>query len=335
MPASSQHLPDRSLSRRTLLGASAALGAGLALPLAGTSQAAGGRTWPTSLALPKGFRPEGITIGPRPYAYTGSLANGDVHRVSLASGTGTIVSRGLGAGHPAVGLTIDTYDRRLFISGGPSGELRVVDLRSGEIERVHRVGGEGAFVNDVVLMSDSAWFSDSLKPQLYRLALGRDGTPGEVSTIPLTGDWVNGPSVIDLGIIANGIARTPDGTGLLLINLSVKGGGLMRIDPRTGVARRGDLGVATPLADGLLVIGRTLYCVLPHKNAVDVFRLDSSGLRARHVTRITDPRFQMPPTIAPWGDRLYLPNGRFDVPPTPDTEYNMVAIPRPRLGSGS
>lgn len=44
------------------------------------------------------------------------------------------------------------------------------------------------------------------------------------------------------------------------------------------------------------------------------------------ITRITDPRFRIPTTAAAWGDRLYLPNARFDVEPTPDTEYDVVAV---------
>jgi hypothetical protein len=31
----------------------------------------------------------------------------------------------------------------------------------------------------------------------------------------------------------------------------------------------------------------------------------------------------------PGGNRLYLPNARFTTPPTPDTTYNAVAIPKP------
>ena len=45
--------------------------------------------------------------------------------------------------------------------------------------------------------------------------------------------------------------------------------------------------------------------------------------------RVTDPRFDVPTTVAEFGNRLYLVNARFSTPPTPTTTYNAVAIPRP------
>ncbi|GAA0392433.1 hypothetical protein Acor_17310 [Acrocarpospora corrugata] len=39
-----------------------------------------------------------------------------------------------------------------------------------------------------------------------------------------------------------------------------------------------------------------------------------------------DGRFDVPTTIAPFRDRLYLPNARFTTTPTPTTTYNVVAI---------
>ncbi|MEU6353032.1 superoxide dismutase [Streptomyces sp. NPDC047072] len=301
---------DRSFARRTLLTTTAAL-SGAAL-LGSTAQAAETRqaAWPTQFPLPDGFQPEGITIGARPFAYFGSLADGSVYRASLATGRGSVVVKG--AGRPTVGLKIDRHGR-LFLAGGDSGEIRVADARSGATE-VYAVGG--TFVNDVILTPGAAWFTDSFKPVLYRLA------KGGVTTVPLTGDWQQGPE-----FTANGIERTPDGRALLVVNVFANGGGLMRVDPRTGAARAVDLGTAKlPNGDGLLLLGRTLYAVQQAQNAVDVFRLNDSGTRGTAITRITDPRFRIPTTAAAWGRRLYLPNARFDVDPTPATDYDAVAV---------
>ena len=310
---------DRSLARRRLLTAAAAL-SGAAL-LGGTAHAAETRqgAWPAQFPLPAGFQPEGITIGTTPFAYFGSLANGDLYRASLATGRGSVVSAGLGTGHPTVGLKIDRHGR-LFLAGGASGELRTVDARTGEIEQVYATGG--TFVNDVILTPGAAWFTDSFKAVLYKLVLGRHGTPGAVETVPLTGDWAQGDD-----FTANGIERTPDGSALLLVNAFANGGGLMRVDPRTGAARAVDLGTARlPNGDGLLLLGRTLYAVQQAQNAIDVFRLNAAGTQGTAIARITDPRFRIPTTVAAWGRRLYLPNARFDVEPTPDTEYDAVAV---------
>ncbi|MEV4031807.1 SMP-30/gluconolactonase/LRE family protein [Streptomyces umbrinus] len=324
-------LADRSFARRRLLTTAAALG-GAAL-LGGTAHAAESpekgpqedpqkgsqKNWPDRFPLPNGFQPEGIAIGSAPFAYFGSLANGDIYRASLATGRGSLISKGPGAGHPSVGLKIDRHGR-LFVSGGAGGDLRTVDVRTGEIEKSYAVGG--TFVNDVILTPGAAWFTDSFAPQLYRLALDRHGRPGPVRTVPLGGDWQQGTD-----FTANGIERTPDGSALLVVNAFADGGTLMRVDPRTGIAAAVDLGGAKiPNGDGLLLLGRTLYVVQQQQNAIDVFRLNSAGTKGTVITRITDPRFRIPTTAAAWGDRLYLPNARFDVEPTPDTEYDAVAV---------
>jgi len=110
----------RSFARRRVLEAGAALGGtALLAPLGGVARAAGstGQRWPTRFPLPDGFRPEGITIGSSPYAYFGSIANGDVYRASLATGRGRVISQGLGAAHPVIGLKIDRRER--LERGGP------------------------------------------------------------------------------------------------------------------------------------------------------------------------------------------------------------------------
>ncbi|ANS64113.1 hypothetical protein SLINC_1889 [Streptomyces lincolnensis] len=302
---------DRSFARRRLLTTAAAL-SGAAL-LSGTAHAAGSErtAWPAQFPLPDGFQPEGITIGAKPFAYFGSLADGDIYRASLATGRGSVVVKGTGG--PTVGLKIDRHGR-LFLAGGDSGEIRTADARTGRIEKVYATGG--TFVNDVVLTPGAAWFTDSFEPVLYKL------TRGAVETVPLTGDWQQGTD-----FTANGIERTPDGRALLVVNAFADGGGLARVDPRTGVARTVDLGTAKlPNGDGLLLLGRILYAVQQRQNAIDVFRLNDSGTRGTAIARITDPRFRIPTTAAAWGGRLYLPNARFDVEPTPQTEYDAVAV---------
>ncbi|GKQ34766.1 superoxide dismutase [Streptomyces sp. A012304] len=313
----------RSPARRRLFTAAAALSGaalfgGTAIAHAAESRRTGR---PTGFPLPDGFQPEGVAIGTRPFAYFGSLADGDVYRADLATGRGSVVVPGLGAGHPTVGLKIDRHDR-LFLAGGASGEIRVADARTGETGPVYATGG--TFVNDVILTPGAAWFTDSFRPQLYELSLGRHGAPKSVRTVPLGGDWVQGED-----FTANGIERTPDGSALLVVNAFADGGSLMRVDPRTGTARTVDLGPAKlPNGDGLLLLGRILYVVQQAQNAVDVFRLNAAGTRGTAIARITDPRFRIPTTVAAWGDRLYLPNARFDVEPAPDTEYDVVAVNR-------
>ncbi|MFF9777541.1 hypothetical protein ACF1HJ_28260 [Streptomyces sp. NPDC013978] len=77
--------------------------------------------------------------------------------------------------------------------------------------------------------------------------------------------------------------------------------------------------------DGLLLEGTTLYAV--HFNTVSVIQLNSTGTTGHISERRTDPRFDMPTTIARYGSRFYLPNARFGVPSPESADYTVVAIP--------
>jgi sugar lactone lactonase YvrE len=291
---------------------------------ASASVADGGRAdvFPTTIPLPDGFRPEGIAIGTLPFAYFGSLGDGSIYRANLVTGEGRIISEGPGT--PSVGLDIDRR-ARLFVSGGAAGDARVVKVTSGEVLASYQFTTEASFVNDVVLTPDAAWFTDSLNPVLYRLPLDRHGglpDPDEVETLPLTGDLV-----FQEGFNTNGISRTPDGRGLLVIQSNT--GLLFRVDPETGVTTQVDLGGETlPNGDGMLQRGRTLYVVQNQLNQVAVVRLDRAGTAGTVVDRLSDPRFDVPTTVDTFGNRLYLPNARFTTEPTPTTPYSAVAIPR-------
>jgi sugar lactone lactonase YvrE len=125
---------------------------------------------------------------------------------------------------------------------------------------------------------------------------------------------------------ANGIAPTPDGAALLVVQSGV--GLLHRVDPKSGVTKVVDLGDAAPLTngDGLLLMGRTLYVVQNRQNAIDVFRIASDGRSGTFLRRLTDPGFDVPTTVAAYRDRLYLPNARFTTEPTPETTYSVVSV---------
>jgi len=296
--------------------------AGAATAAAPATAPAGHDRFPTTIALPLGFPPEGIAIGGT-FAYFGSRLDGSIYRADLRTGAGRIISPGPGT--PSLGLKIDRRGR-LFVAGGTGADARVIDARTGAVLARYPLISPG-FVNDVVLTRDAAWFTDSANPVLYKLTFGRHGAlPATATRLPLTGDLVFGT-----GTNANGIVTTPDGRGLIVVQSNT--GKLFRVDPRTGATRTVDVGTETLTnGDGLLRIGRTLFVVQNRLNVVAVLRLNRAGTRARLVTRVTDPRFAIPTTVAAFRHRLYLPNAQFTVMPTPTTPYNAVAIPRPATG---
>ena len=279
--------------------------------------------FPTEIALPDGFPPEGIAIGVLPYAFFGSRADGDIYRANLITGSGSVISQGPGT--PSLGMKVDLR-ARLFVAGGSGGDARVINAITGAVLASYTFATAPTFVNDVVLTGDAAWFTDSQRPFLYKVPLGRFGSlPNQAAVVdvPLGGDWAQVP-----GTNANGIARTPDGDALLVIQSAT--GLLFRVDPSTGDATQVDLGGASLAnGDGLLLSGRTLFVVQNRLNQVAVVRLNSEGTAGEVTEHLTDPRFDIPTTVASFGNRLYLPNARFTTPPMPSTPYNAIAIPKP------
>jgi sugar lactone lactonase YvrE len=289
-------------SRNLLVGG--LLTAALAFPFAPASVAGAN---PTVLPLPDNFRPEGIaTIGST--AYVGSLVDGDIYGLDLRTGEGSVVSEGPGT--PSVGL--HAHDGLLWVAGGPTGTGRVVDPGSGEVRASYSLTSAPTFINDVVVTDDAAWFTDSAKAQLYRVSLA-DGT---VSTLPLSGDWVQGATTS-----ANGIESTPDGSALLVINSF--NGTLYRVDPATGAAAAVEGGSGLDNGDGLLLQGRTLYVVQNRLDKVAVLRVSGDGSTVVWQREITSADFQVPSTVARWGQRLYLPNAQFGLT---DPTFEVVAV---------
>ncbi len=294
--------------RRTALAGVPAVLLGLA-----SAQAANAATFPTKFSLPNGFQPEGIAIA-RGTAYFGSRTDGDIYAADLRTGLGKVISQGLGTG--SLGMKVDRFGR-LFVAGSTGGNGRVIDTRTGEILASYTfTSATPTFVNDVILAKTGAYFTDSQQPVFYRVA----GAKPE--TIALSGDYQHLP-----GNNANGISLTPDGRALIIVQSST--GFLLRVDPQTGVARRIDIGDALMTnGDGLLLLGRTLYVVQNRLNKIAVLKLNHTGTKGEVVGELTSPDFDVPTTVAAFGNRLYLPNARFTTPPTPTTEYWVTAVDR-------
>ncbi|MFC5955863.1 SMP-30/gluconolactonase/LRE family protein [Streptomyces pratens] len=310
-------------SRRAVLGGAAAIAlatlAGAAG--AGTAQAGGHRAdWPTEFPLPDGWLPEGITIGARPYAYMGSRANGAIYRTDLRTGQGRVFHEGA-PGLASIGLKLDDRDGLLYVAGGAGGTACLVDARTGALRTTHQLtSATGHFINDVALLGDRAWFTDSRDAVLYGVPRGRRGT---VRALPLSGDWEQSPDVNN----ANGVVSTPDGRDVIVVKSTP--GELYRVSLHTGHATRIALSGAADVVngDGLVRVGRTLYVVQNRLNVVTVFHLDAGVTTATLRRSITDPRFDVPATAARYRDRLYLVNARFASPQTPRTTFAAVGVP--------
>ena len=305
------------MRRITLLAAWMAVAASvLAAPLG-----AGGGL-PEKIALPDGFRPEGIAISQNGTFYVGSIPTGAIYRGSLKTGEGEIINPGAATGRASIG--IELHDGRLYVAGGPTGSGFVFSARSGRLLKTYRFTTETTtFVNDVVVAGGAAYFTDSRRPFLYRVAIGSNGHhgkghhghghPREATAIPLSGAIVYGE-----GNNANGIDKSRDGRTLIIVQTNV--GKLFTVNRRTGLTREIVLDEPVVNGDGILLDGRTLFVVQNLDNKVAVVRL-SRRLRSGDVQiHLTDPDF---------GDSLYAVNARFrPTPPPPDFDYWINRFPK-------
>jgi sugar lactone lactonase YvrE len=294
-----------------LLLASAPGGARAALPI------------PDEIALPNGWLPEGIVTGHGPVIYSGSRANGAIYAADLLTGEGEILVAGQ-TGRVAVGLSFDARTNYIYVAGGNTGKAWIYDADTGAEVREYTLTAPGTFINDVIVTFDGAYFTNSALAEYYRVPLGPGGQPadpGDVETIPLSGEWTQVP-----GFNANGIEALPNGNTLIIVNSTQ--GTLYSVEAHTGVATLIDLGGASVSAgDGILLMrGRTLFVVRNRLNLIAVVELAPDLSSGEVVREITQSNFDVPTTIAKWANQLYVVNARFTTPPTPSTPYNIVRV---------
>lgn len=272
---------------------------------------------PKVIALPNGYQPEGIATKGANF-YVGSVADGAIVRGNVLTGRVTPFVPGT-PGDATTGLEVS--GSLLFAAGAGTGTLKVYDLRTGRKLADRRVAPAGeSFINDVSVLGGNAYFTDSLKSQLYVLPIKHGNRFGAVRTLPT-------PDIaLVAGFNANGIETTPDHKALLVIQSNT--GLLHRVSPRTGRSTVVDLGGAgLTNGDGILLRGRTLYVVRNQNNQIVKVALNRRGDRGRVTGVLTDPALDVPATIAPFGPFLYAANARFSTPPTPTTPYSVVRIP--------
>ena len=274
--------------------------------------------FPESIPLPTGYQPEGVDTRGKT-AYAGSLADGDVITVDLRSGELTrLVDNDTAAGRVAVGLTVERG--LVIVAGGPTGRAFVYDAQTGaEVADLELTDPTtGTFINDVVVAGGSAWFTDSLQAQLYRVPLrgGVVGTPETISMSGPAGDFVTGFNL-------NGIEATD--RELIVVN-STKGE-LYAVEP-DGESRSIDLGGETVTdGDGLLLIGRQLFVVRNQLNQIDVVELSARLTSGEVIRTITSSLFDVPTTVAKHGNRLVLVNARFGIAEPETAEFDLVQVP--------
>jgi hypothetical protein len=282
------------------------------------------QSFPATIDLPDGWLPEGIVTGNGPTLYSGSRRHGGVYAADLRTGEGEIVVPPQ-TGRIAVGMDFDSRTGYLFVAGGPGGAGNVYDTETGASVTSFQFVTLPAstFVNDVIVTREAAYFTDSFRPFIYRVALGPNGEPaGGFTSMPLSGDYVH-----QMGFNVNGIVATPSGDRLIIVQTGT--GLLFSVDPTTGDAIEIDLnGYSVSAGDGLLLHGKTLYVVRNQLNLVAELELSPDLTSGVLVQEITDARLDTPTTIDRLGSALYVVNARFSAGTDPSVTYTVERIER-------
>ena len=295
------------------------LAASLAVTTSATALAAPDA--PHIIVLPGATSAEGIATGAGATFYAGDLFAGDIFRGDLRTGA---VERFIDApaGRNALGIRVDLEDGLLFVAGGFTGQGYVYDLRTGADVAVFQFGTPpGSIINDVIVSGGAAWFTDSLQPHLYRVPINADGSVGAFTTLTVSGPAADLTGAFNL----NGIAAADDGT---LLVAHTGDGTVYTVDPVTG-ASAPIAGANVPNVDGILLEAGRLWAVQNFSNQITELKLSGDLASASVVRVITDSAFEVPTTVARWGNRLATVNAKFDTgfPPTAST-FEVVEVRR-------
>jgi hypothetical protein len=302
----------------------------LVVSLPGIADTSEQAPFPDLIPLPAAFGSEGIAVGRGHTFYVGSFTPPTLGQILVGDlRTGTLEELVPPTGTAAVGMKVDPRTNFLYVAGGPSGSGRIYDAESGAEIASYQFQPPGVNgLNDVVVTHHAAYFTDTNRPFLYRIALSPNGEPQNGTVIPLPANFgVRGGCTVGPGPRGNGIAATPNGTYLVQIHMSE--GQLYRTDTETLTLvpialTGGDFAGGAPVCsgDGLLLDGLTLYIGQFTLNRIAVVELAPdllSGVVTGYITEPfqTDAAIKLPTTLAEFGNRLYAVTYG-GAPPSPD-----------------
>lgn len=223
----------------------------------------------------------------------------------------------------ALGLKADGQGR-LWVAGARTGSMHVVDIATGE--RLARfTTPEGPWlINDVALTSNAAYFTDTLRPMLWRVA--RDSV-ADAALEP----WLSFEgTALEYGAEPNlnGIVATPDGRYLIVVLM--KTGRLFRINTQTRevtAIATGDS--ALDGGDGLALIGHRLFVVRQSAGEIVALDLSPDLESATEAKRIKPAELAWPATVAVRGNRLIVANSQLNRRSSgePVLPFSLVSIP--------
>jgi Cu-Zn family superoxide dismutase len=252
--------------------------------------------------------PEGIALKGKSF-FVSSTTDGTIFKGST-KGPRTLAPFAAGGADgrtTATGMTINRG--RLFVSGAGTGKAFVLSTADGSTLKVLDTapGTTPTFLNDVTVADGFAYFTDSLRPIIFRAATS-GATVGDMEPwLDLTGT----PFVYQAGFNANGIVNFDDGRLLVVVQSNT--GKLFRINTKTKAVTQIDTGGKTFVnGDGLVAHGSRLYVVQNADNQITEVKLRRGHREGRVRSVLKSDLFAFPTTAARDGSRLLVVNSQFD-----------------------
>jgi sugar lactone lactonase YvrE len=290
-----------------------------------------------SFSLPADARfPEGIAFSQATQMFytanaeTGAVVEisrkGDVSRVVVPPGV--LAPKGTATFPVALGMKVDGANR-LWIAGGRTGRMSVVDIKSGKLLKQVVAPTPGAsLINDVVVVGNAGDFTDSTAPTLWRLAA--QGTQfGELEAWTTFADT---PIQYSAGINLNGITVAPDGQSFIVVQMDK--GLLFRIDIASKAIRAIDTtGINLTGGDGLVASGDMLYVVRQPASEIVALQLQPDPPLAKQVGTFRDPALAWPATALLLEKSLVVVNSQFNTRATKNARepFTFAMVPLSRL----
>lgn len=263
--------------------------------------------------------PEGIAALPDGGALVGSSQDGTIHRIAADGTVSTFSPGGTDGRTVALGMAVDG-EGRVFVAGGATGTIAVLDAEGSPLAMLETPGADATFINDVAVAPDgTVYATDSLRPWLFRIAEGDDGTWAAAPWLDLEAAGLPyGP-----GFNLNGLVVSESGSFIVAVQSNT--GALWRIDTATGEVERLDTdGIDYTAGDGLVLVdpgddgwvgadwidgAPDLYVVRNAESTIERLVLDPAGRWAYPTGSVSDANLRFPTTAASTGAGLWVVNG--------------------------
>ncbi len=269
--------------------------------------------------------PEGITEGPGGSFFVGSLGTGAIYAGDVGTGQTQVLVPPDGDGRAAIaGLDVDGHGR-LIACDLEGAALYVFDIAERRLVARRSIPADESWPNDVVVVGDDAYVTDTKRPVIWRLPVGADEVGLPEVAIDLARFGPADPAYLN-GIVA-GVpggsgsegsgagsgSGSSGGSGRLLFASQGEGGTLWLGAPESGDAWPVDLGGYEFNADGMLLDGDVLYGVTnrgeSHADArfmISVVRLAPDWRSGAVIGELSDPAWDSPTTIAKVDGKLLI-----------------------------